>query len=287
MRATKLTNLPVMAMREGMAQGEVIDIVVDPEKKKASHYIVRKGSRYDLFLVTASDVHGIGTGYLLVPDGDALRRIFGDAVRMEVVTRGFYLMDAQVISDAGVALGGIVDYEFDPTTGALTDLILENGSQYPATQIIGLSGTTVFVKGKASRAAAQKHVPDRPRKLDTAGVVMVEQEAGEQATAAAANSASSGVRPPSPLPSKARSAYRLESAVPKTVPNKETPAENQMVRSPDVMRRLLVGKRLADEVTSDDGIFSLPEGTVITEWHMQLAEQHDAVQLLMKHVEPG
>lgn len=316
MRASKLLKLPVMAMREGLEQGQVIDMVVDPEKKKVSHYIVRKGSRYDLLLIAASDIRGIGTGFLVVPDSTVVRRIFGDPRRMEVVSRGFYLTDAQVISEAGIALGGIVDYDFDPRSCIVGTLILENGAQYPASQIVGLSGTTVFVSGTPSKAGAA--APQRTASQNTAArpspapVPVPPQMTREHmardkeplivtptptvsapvpAVPTVQQPASSSTRPAPAVPAQVRNAYRPESIVPERKFEREREAagsgDDQMVKPPNVLRRLLVGKRLADDVASADGIFMLPAGTLITEWHMQLAEQHDAVQQLMKHVEPG
>ena len=289
MRATKLMNLPVMGMREGLEHGVVIDIVVNAEKKLVSHYIVRRSSRYDLFLVAASDAQGIGPGYLLVPDADALRRIYGDDGRQQTVTRGFFLIDAKVISDAGAALGGVADYEFEPDDGTIGELMLENGTRFPASQIIGMSGATVFVRGKARQSApssGRRERQERPRRLDVpTGTVDAAADSEQGERAAVGN----GSRTVSPIPAHARSAYQLETAVAERSQKKEAaPPDNaRAVQSPNVLRRLLVGKRLAADVTSDDGTFTLSEGTTITEWHMQLAEQHDAVQQLMKHVEPG
>lgn len=301
MRASKLLKLPVMAMREGLEQGKVIDIVVDPEKKKVSHYIVQKGSRYDLLLLSSADVRGIGTGYLVVPDGTVVRRIFADARRMEIVSRGFYLTDSQVISDAGIALGGIADYEFDPRTSLVTSFILENGAQYPASQIVGLSGTTVFVSGspsKAAPAAQQRRTPPVPTPTVKP---LREQEAAMGTTVSPTASPTvpptqtSFTRPAPSVSAQLRNAYKPDPIIAEQREEKPIPvpeespasADTQMVKPPNVLRRLLVGKRLADSVSSADGIFTLPAGTVITEWHMQLAEQHDAVQQLMKHVEPS
>lgn len=312
MRASKLLKLPVMAMREGIEQGQVVDLVVDPEKKRVSHYIVRKGSRYDLLLVASTDIRGIGTGYLVVPDSSVVRRIFGDARRMEIVSRGFFLTDSQVISDAGIALGAIVDYDFDPRTSLVLTLVLENGAQYPASQIVGLSGNTVFVSGNPSKgASAPKRTaqqrpasvtvqPQTPASPVTAPVQMptMRQQAPQQneqesivvapvPSVSTPPSTGNFTRPAPSVSAQLRNAYKPEPMIPEKKEERDSVGDGQTVKPPNVLRRLLVGKRLADGVTSADGIFTLPAGTVITEWHMQLAEQHDAVQQLMKHVEPG
>lgn len=300
MKASEILNLPVMAMREGLEQGQVIDIVIDPEKKKVSHYVVRKGSRYDLLLIAATDIRGVGTGFLIVPDSSVVRRVFGDPKRMETVSRGFYLTDAQVISDEGIAMGGIVDYDFDPRTRVVGTIILQNGAQFPESQVVGLSGATVFVSGRPS-ASSGPGVPQpaavpvfpkqdsQPRQIqqDRDEIVVTPAPSGSETS-----SADSGFVPQTPpVSAQVRNAYKPEPVVEeRKTARKDQDAENgsrRMIKPPNVLRRLLVGKRLADDVTSADGVFTLTAGTLITEWHMQFAEQHDAVQLLMQHVEPG
>lgn len=272
MKQSELVGLPIMAMREGRVQGNVLDTIVDAGTRKVTYFILRKDSKYDLLLLAAADIVGAGPNYLIIPEGAAVRRIYAEPSRMETVTRGFYLTDARAISEDGQILGDVTDFDFSPQTGELISICVADQESFPAEAIVMLSGSTVFLRTDPEHAprtvsADLKEDPEAEETEEDAGSLEGED-----------TSWSSGA--PSPE-------FRLKDAW----GSGETPRVEQTAGQSDTItqkyfRNLLVGKTLADNVVSADGAFRVEKGTVITEWHMQLAEQHDAVTVMMKHIEP-
>lgn len=286
MKIGSIIDLPVIAMKEGTHQGRVVDAVIDAENNAVSHYLISKDSKYDLLLVNAADVAGVGGDYMVVQDAGEIRRVFGDPKRMETVSRGFYLADATAVSAAGTSLGKVADFDLDVATGQIQSLILTDGQQFPADGIIAMSGTTVFVDTpgakRASKPQAQRQTPPPEPETERAERAETPAEPREE------KKRRRGDGTPNAVPVQAQRAYQGVSpadALRDFSSSSQPPASSPSVKVN--FRRMLIGKKMARDVVSDDGVFKANEGDTITEWMVQLAEQHNALQLLMKHVEPS
>ncbi|MBD5559264.1 MAG: hypothetical protein HDQ87_02730 [Clostridia bacterium] len=267
MRIGKIIGTPVIAMKEGSRQGHVVDAVIDPENNCVSHYLISKDSKYDLLLVDVADVSGVGGDFMVVMDAGDIRRVFGDPKRMETVSRGFYLADAQALSASGKALGSVADFDLDEASGSIQSLLLEDGREFPADSIVAMSGTTVFVEEHSGNKAGRPATKAEKKK------------AAPEAKAQ-----------PNAVPVHAQRAYQNGAGPAEALRDYsgQQTAENNAKSSVKVnFRKMLIGKKMARDVVSDDGVFKANEGDTITEWMVQLAEQHSAVPLLMKHVEPS
>lgn len=287
MKIGNIIGLPVIAMKEGTKQGRVVDAVIDAEDNAVSHYLISKDSKYDLLLVDAHDVAGIGDDFMVVMDSGDIRRVFGDPKRMETVSRAFYLADAEALSSSGRSLGNVSDFELDETTGRIMSLILADGQEYPADSIIAMSGTTVFVDTPGTRRAKPKPAPARAPEPEP------EREPEPPARNAGKGGKGKAKNTPNAVPVQAQRAYQNGTG-PADVLRSFSSQGSEREREKDAgsgvkvnFRKMLIGKKMARDVVSDDGVFKANEGDTITEWMVQLAEQHNALQLLMKHVEPA
>ncbi len=277
MKIGNIIDLPVIAMKEGTLQGHVVDAVIDAEDNAVSHYLISKDSKYDLLLVDAADVAGVGGDYMVVMDAGDIRRVFGDPKRMETVSRGFYLADATALSSAGTALGKVSDFDLDETTGRIESLILADGQEFPAADIIAMSGSTVFVQAPDGR---------RPQPRPQAAPREREREEQAPPVPTGKKSAKGGRGGAPAVPVQAQRAYQ-SSPSPADVPKDFSSSSGGSSSVKVNFRKMLIGKKMAQDVVSDDGVFKANEGDTITEWMVQLAEQHSALPLLMKYVEPS
>lgn len=301
MKIGAVIGLPVIAMKEGSKLGHIVDAVIDADSCTVSHYLIGRDSKYDLLIVETSVVAGIGSDYMVIRDAGDIRRIFGDPKRMEIVSRGFYLSDAAALSPTGSSLGTVADFELNPQTGAVESLVLENGEEFPASSIVAMSGNTVFIDqdGGAARTLRRLQPAPQPEPIPeaaTPAALAPQQESGGRRKRKEKGGARKITQ--NPVPIQAQRAYQSSAAdsfrpltdtpqMPGKAAAQTTPPEAPSAAMKINYRKMLIGKKMAQDVISDDGIFKANEGDTITEWMVQLAEQHDALPLLMRYVEPS
>lgn len=271
MKIREIIGVPVIAMKEGTRQGSVVDAVIDAAGKVVSHYLIGRDSKYDLLIVDAPEVAGVGNDFVVVPDASGIRRVFGDPKRMETVSRGFYLDGASALSSDGRLLGKVVDFEVNEASGEIESVILEGDQDFKADSILAMSGATVFIGTDSGRKA------------------LVQAQERDSAVPPETRGPKHGGKSRNAVPVQAQRAYQSSGPAEalRDVAAQSTSGSASVPGGKVNFRRMLIGKKMARDVVSDDGVFKANEGDTITEWMIQLAEQHNALQLLMKHVEPA
>ena len=131
-RHEQIKGLPVVAMREGATIGIVDALVVNPDNKQVRWLSVNSGGRFygrhwvSIDRVLSLDERGVkinGVTDILGPK---------EAWDAEVVIRaGRRLIGNQAVTVQGQVLGIVRDYEFDPSTWTLTQVIIADSDGMP------------------------------------------------------------------------------------------------------------------------------------------------------------
>jgi sporulation protein YlmC with PRC-barrel domain len=122
--------------------GKVSRFIVDPatravvgvELKKAEHGDTLRWSDITAFGADAVTVTGpdrIGDG------GESVRALSGKAHRV---------LGKRVLTSTGDELGKVTDVDFDPVSGVLTALLVDNGSEVEAGRLLGVGSYAVVVR---------------------------------------------------------------------------------------------------------------------------------------------
>lgn len=134
-------GLPVITVAEGKQVGKVDDLVVDPERKAVSWFRLHSGGMLggERLWVSAEAVHGVGEDAITInTEADARGPADApEAVALVKAKRG--IIGSKVITENGASVGVVRDYEFDPTTFALTSLSVPPG--------INITGDTLTISG--------------------------------------------------------------------------------------------------------------------------------------------
>ena len=125
-------GLPVITMAEGKQIGKVDDLIVDPETKAVSWLRIHSGGMGTLggvrLWVPTTAVHAVGEHAVTI-DAEADARTAADAPEaLALVDAKRGIIGNKVITEAGVRLGMVGDYEFNPDTYALTFLSVPAGT---------------------------------------------------------------------------------------------------------------------------------------------------------------
>jgi sporulation protein YlmC with PRC-barrel domain len=122
--------------------GKVSRLVVDPRLRTVVGVELKKTSDGDM--LRWSDITAFGadavtvTGEDKIGDGgESLKALSGKAHRV---------LGKRVLTSTGDELGKLVDIDFDPTTGALTSLLVDSGTEVPGSQLLGVGSYAVVVR---------------------------------------------------------------------------------------------------------------------------------------------
>lgn len=144
-------GLPVITMAEGKQVGKVDDLVIDPDRKAVSWLRLHAGGVGMLggerLWVSTEAVHGVGEDAVTInAEADAHAPADApEALAMVKAKRG--VIGNKVITENGERLGEVRDYEFDPTTFALTSLSVPPGMNVIG-EILTIPGDKVLTIGE-------------------------------------------------------------------------------------------------------------------------------------------
>src|SRR5512143_3634000 len=119
-----MKGLPVITMAEGKQIGKIDDLVIDPEGKAVGWLRLHSGGMIggERLWVPAAAVHGVGEDAVTI-NAEADARTPADAPEaLALVKARRGVIGSKVLTESGERVGEVRDYEFDPTTFALTSL---------------------------------------------------------------------------------------------------------------------------------------------------------------------
>ncbi len=125
-------GLAVMTVIEKKRIGTVAGLVFDPDRKQVRWLSLNSGGSYQgRHWIPIEAVKGVGDQVVVISsENDIVGRLFLPASQYRgaeperIVQAGRRLMRNRVVTEQGVELGRVVNYEFDPNTFQVTRLIV-------------------------------------------------------------------------------------------------------------------------------------------------------------------
>lgn len=133
-------NRKVVNTADATTLGKIRGFVIDPKKAAVIALICKKTDDGDTLRWT--DLTAFGSDAVTVDSKDRLKA--ADEQITELSDKKYRIDKKLVLTAEGDALGDVKDVEFDPETGALVSLKLDNGNS-TATKMVGLGSYAVVV----------------------------------------------------------------------------------------------------------------------------------------------
>lgn len=144
-RATEVLGLKVMGIREGRDKGIIQDVMINAAEKSVEYYIVKDSRGYGFYAIARKDVIGVGADYAVTPSIENVKKLYESRELLEATEKGFYMLGAAAISNAGDIIGEVNDFSYSGKNGEIQKLFLDNGNEFLADKIAALAGSTVFL----------------------------------------------------------------------------------------------------------------------------------------------
>ena len=144
MRLGEIAKHPVVDLSTATTVGQLGQAVVDGRNRRVAGFTLRKATPSGDWLAWER-LSALGPDAATVADPSAVaepdehQRALADATRS--------MLKRRVLSEWGEELGPLVDVEFDPATGALTQLHLGDGTVLPADRLLGVGRYATVVAG--------------------------------------------------------------------------------------------------------------------------------------------
>jgi sporulation protein YlmC with PRC-barrel domain len=121
--------------------GKVNDFVVDPATRRVVAVILKKSDGGDV--LRWSDLTAFGADAVTVSGADRIGN--GDEQVQALTGKDHRLVGKRVLTSGGDELGKLHDVDFDPETGGLSRLLVEDGPEVPADRLLGVGSFAVVV----------------------------------------------------------------------------------------------------------------------------------------------
>jgi uncharacterized protein YrrD len=122
--------------------GGLAHIVIDVKRRRVALLVVRKGRQ--ALLVAWEQISGFGPDAVMIADESALQEPRDD--REQAAADGkLELVGKRTLSDRGNDLGTITDVVFDPDTGAIESILVDDREE-PAASLLGVGSYAVIVR---------------------------------------------------------------------------------------------------------------------------------------------
>lgn len=254
----------VVGLDDRRVIGKMRELRVDCDTLAVSHYIVASATTTAPLVLPFDRALAVGDTFVTVQSRENFLPA-SDGNAQALIAGGFKLVGVEAYSRTGDKLGAVAGYEFDPVYGTVTSITLEDGSVYAADTFVFFAPEFVFVDNGAKTAA----------ELRSSGDVVAEEtvveEVVEEAPAPSAAEVAAAV---------AVAATEAEEAAEEVAEEAAEEAASDLSAEDAQLVELLVGATLVDDVTSEDGAFTVKKETVLTREIVDEAISHDALLLL-------
>lgn len=233
----------VIAINDHKKVGKVKDVTVDCETKSVGDLIIENETTHSALALPFEKTVSIGDAFVVIESRDDLLSPNDTASKLAILD-GYTPVGVDVYSLAGNRIGAVDGFEFDEVYGAVTRITMEDATEFADEAILFFSPEYVFVNDGR----------------ETAKMLREKARGTGRAESSSAN-AHQDLRAKHPEPKAAEPAAAKKS----------DQAE---------LREALLGERLQEDVTSEDGKFSAKKNATIDEKMLDEAEAHDALVLL-------
>ena len=125
--------------------GTLAHIVVDVKRRQIVSLVVGKGRK--ALLIAWEQVSGFGPDAIMIADDTALQEPRDDGEQAAADGK-LELIGKRALSDSGNDLGNVTDVVFDPDTGAIQSILVDD-REYPAVSLLGAGSFAVIVREPA------------------------------------------------------------------------------------------------------------------------------------------
>lgn len=274
----------VVGLDDRRVVGKVRGLRVDCDSLAVSHYIVASVTTTAPLVLPFDQSLSIGDTFVTVQS----RANFlpaSDANAQALIADGFKLVGVEVYSRTGDKLGSVASYDFDPVYGTVTAITLDNGAVFASDAFVFFAPEFVFVDNGEKTAADLRAEAVAAAEADKTTEV-VEEAAAEEAVegveaaedAEPAEAAVEETAEAEAVAEEAAEAAEAEAVAEEAAEAAE--AAPELSAEDAQLVELLVGATLTEDVTSEDGAFTVGKATVLTREIVDEAIAHDALLLL-------
>ncbi len=250
------------------------ELRVDCDTLAVSHYIVASATTTAPLVLPFDRALAVGDTFVTVQSRENFLPA-SDGNAQALIAGGFKLVGVEAYSRTGDKLGAVAGYEFDPVYGTVTSITLEDGSVYAADTFVFFAPEFVFVDNGAKTAAELRSSGDV-----VAEETVVEEVVEEAPAPSAAEVAAAVAVAATEAEEEAEAEAAIEEAVEEVAEEAAEEAASDLSAEDAQLVELLVGATLVDDVTSEDGAFTVRKETVLTREIVDEAISHDALLLL-------
>ncbi len=246
-----IIGLPVFAIVDGREVGQVKDLVINPEEGSVEYLLVNGGNWYvGAKVLPYRAVTGIGVHAVTTESENLLTNLNESTNASVLLQRNIKVKGTRVLTKKGNLLGVVSEYEIDENTGKITSLEFKPLDGEGETAVIKANQVLTFGKD----------------------VLVVEDKLGELGTARRSAAAQEKTW-----------AEAEQPVTPQPDAGKESTAARLFVER---QRQFLMGKRVIQEIKDDSGNVIIPEGVVIDEGILDVAEAHGKLIELSQNIKP-
>ncbi len=141
----EVVGLPLMGIQDGSECGVVSDLIFSIEQKNVQYIVLDSGrGLFGLKILAFSKISGIGKDILTTQSSLDIKPLWEDK---EAIALGFSsanILNARVISNDGNIAGRVIELFFDEKSGAIEQLVLDNGARVAGADILTLAAGSVF-----------------------------------------------------------------------------------------------------------------------------------------------
>jgi len=307
-KSQEIIGLPVFSVMDGKKIGQVKDLVLNPEEGKLDFILVSNGSWYSgARVLPYKAVMGIGLHAVTTESDSLMTNISETASAHSLLQRNIEIKGNKVLTNRGNLIGIVIEYEVDETTGKITKLEYRTAQDESVVEVIDAGQVLTYgldVIVIKEEAAGQSPIgggqpttevsplPAEPAETVAEPVVVtspvspvppappvpptpapvepVVESASISVPQSAAPEPARTVVPPIPQPV-------IPSPVKEEIPEDEAPAPggDGAAFFKQRQRQFLLGKKLIQDIKDAAGNLLIPEGTVVTERIIDLAEKNN------------
>lgn len=298
-KSQEIIGLPVFSVMDGKKIGQVKDLVLNPEEGKLDFILVSNGSWYSgARVLPYKAVMGIGLHAVTTESDSLMTNISETASAHSLLQRNIEIKGNKVLTNRGNLIGVVIEYEVDETDGKITKLEYKTAQDesvievIDANQVLTYGLDVIVIKEEAVGSGpigGQSSTEEMAQPAEDTEAVIVAQVTAAPAPASAAvieTAVSEPVNvPPVTQPESVRPVVPPvpQPAVPSPVVEETAEAASATPGAggdgaaffKQRQRQFLLGKKLIQDIKDANGVLLIPEGTVVTERIIDLAEKNN------------
>lgn len=145
MRFSDADGRKVVSTATAETVGKVHDYVIDPQGPNVVALLLKKTDEGDT--LRWADVLAFGTDAVTVEGADKITATGDDLTPL--LDKRNHLHKKRVLSTLGDELGAVKDIDFDPATGSIISLVLDDKSEVAGKRLVGVGSYAVVVEAES------------------------------------------------------------------------------------------------------------------------------------------